>query len=301
MCNNINTISLQYNFKINCSLSKLNLMRKVTLLKLLFILIVISLNLSVTAQVVISQIYGGGGNSGATYKNDFIELYNRGANPVSLNGWSIQYASATGTTWTNSNLPDYTLNSGQYYLVQEAAGTSGTTNLPTPDLIGTLNLSGTAGKVALCNAITSLTANDFNAAKPIGLTIIDFVGFGTTANCYEGSGAAPAPSNTTAVIRNLGAKTDTNENSSDFSTGTPTPRNTVTANHNPSASTFKAYVNGKSLQLSNVANGSAVEIFNALGAKVQSSQLVNGAVALNLSKGLYVVRVAKNTQKFIVK
>ncbi|MEI8086459.1 MAG: T9SS type A sorting domain-containing protein [Paludibacter sp.] len=70
---------------------------------------------------------------------------------------------------------------------------------------------------------------------------------------------------------------------------------------NPSASSFNAFVNGKSLELKNVANGSAVEIFNALGAKVQTSQLVNGAVALNLTKGLYVVRVGKSTQKFMVK
>ena len=48
------------------------------------------------ASVVISQVYGGGGNSGATYRNDFVELFNRGAEPVSLAGWSIQYASATG-------------------------------------------------------------------------------------------------------------------------------------------------------------------------------------------------------------
>ncbi len=38
---------------------------------------------------------------------------------------------------------------GQYYLVQEAAGAGGTVNLPTPDAIGTIAMSGTAGKVAL--------------------------------------------------------------------------------------------------------------------------------------------------------
>ncbi len=29
-------------------------------------------------SVLISEVYGGGGNSGATYTNDFIELTNRG-------------------------------------------------------------------------------------------------------------------------------------------------------------------------------------------------------------------------------
>src|SRR5204863_6052271 len=33
-------------------------------------------------HIVISQIYGGGGNSGATFKNDFVELYNPTASPV---------------------------------------------------------------------------------------------------------------------------------------------------------------------------------------------------------------------------
>ena len=110
-----------------------------------------------TNGVVISQIYGGGGNSGATLKNDFIELLNAGATPVSLNGWSVQYASATGTSWQVTNLSNVTLQPGQYYLVQQAAGTGGTTALPTPDAIGTIAMSGTAGKVALVNSTTALS------------------------------------------------------------------------------------------------------------------------------------------------
>lgn len=44
---------------------------------------------AVSPDIVISQVYGGGGNSGATYTNDFIELFNRGISPVSLAGWSV--------------------------------------------------------------------------------------------------------------------------------------------------------------------------------------------------------------------
>src|SRR5689334_15020643 len=40
-----------------------------------------------SATVVVSQVYGGGGNMGATYTNDFVELFNRGSSDVSLNGW----------------------------------------------------------------------------------------------------------------------------------------------------------------------------------------------------------------------
>lgn len=53
--------------------------------------------LSVSPDIVISEVYGGGGNTAATYTHDYVELYNRGASPASLAGNSIQYASATGT------------------------------------------------------------------------------------------------------------------------------------------------------------------------------------------------------------
>src|SRR5205814_578464 len=62
-----------------------------------------------------------------------------------------------------------------------------------------------------------------------GASIIDFVGFGTTANCFEGAGPTPAPSNTTAVLRGSGGCTETDNNSTDFATGAPNPRNSATA------------------------------------------------------------------------
>ncbi len=48
-------------------------------------------------NLVVSQIYGGGGNTGATYTHDYIEIFNRGTTNVSLDGKSLQYASAAGT------------------------------------------------------------------------------------------------------------------------------------------------------------------------------------------------------------
>ncbi|HCE67604.1 MAG: hypothetical protein A2X82_07465 [Geobacteraceae bacterium GWC2_55_20] len=183
-------------------------------------------------DVVISQVYGGGGNTGATYKNDFIELFNRGSSPVSLNGWSVQYASATGTTWAVTSLTNVTLQPGQYYLVKEAAGTGGTVYLPTPDATGSIAMSSTAGKVALVTATVPLSG-----ACPGGFK--DLVGYGSTVNCSEGSAPTPAPSNTTAVLRAGNGCTDTDVNSNDFSAGTPFPRNTAsTANACTSPSTF---------------------------------------------------------------
>ncbi|MFN7965316.1 MAG: CehA/McbA family metallohydrolase [Acidobacteriota bacterium] len=176
------------------------------------------------AQVVISQVYGGGGNSGATYRNDFIELFNRGGQPQSLAGWSVQYASSTGTTWAVTNLSG-TIPAGGYYLVQEAQGAGGTTNLPTPDATGTIAMSGTTGKVALVTTTTALTGS-----CPAGATLKDFVGYGS-ANCFEGAGAAPALTNTTSDSRNGLGCNETNNNNSDFTAGSVNPRNSSSANN----------------------------------------------------------------------
>ncbi len=187
---------------------------------------------AVSPNVVISQIYGGGGNSGSVYKNDFIELFNRGTAAASLNGWSVQYASAAGTSWAVTNLTNVSLQPGQYYLVQEAAGTGGTTNLPTPDATGSIAMSGTAGKIALVNTTTALSGAVTTGTGP---TIVDFIGFGT-ANGFEGTAAAPAPSNTTADLRAGNGCSDTDQNNTDFATGAPTPRNT-TSTQNPCGGT----------------------------------------------------------------
>ncbi len=169
-------------------------------------------------HLVISQVYGGGGNSGATYKNDFIVLFNPGSTEVNVSGWSVQYASATGSTWSVTSLGG-SVAADHFYLIQEAAGTGGTTDLPTPDATGTIAMGASAGKVALCSSTTALTGSG-----PSSAAIVDLVGYGSTAGFYEGSGPAPAPSNTTSVERSNHAD-DTDDNASDFLAGTVTPHN----------------------------------------------------------------------------
>jgi len=159
-------------------------------------------------HLVISQVYGGGGNSGATYRNDYIELFNPTCSSISVDGWSVQYAGATSSSWAVTNLSG-SVAPGKYYLIQEAAGAGGTKNLPTPDATGSIAMSGSDGKVALVNNTTALSGT-----CPTGSSIIDFVGFGT-ANCYEGA-AAPATSNTNSIFRSNNGCTDTDNNSSDF-------------------------------------------------------------------------------------
>ncbi len=183
--------------------------------------------LAISPDVVISQVYGGAGCGTAgcsTYQNDFIELFNRGTTAVSLNGYSVQYAAATGTAWQVTLLTNFTLQPGQYYLVAESFGANGVSPLPTPDATGTIAMSATAGKVAVVNVTTALSG-----ACPTGAQIVDLVGYGATASCFEGTAPATAPSTVTADIRAGGGRIDTDQNVTDFTAALPTPRNSSSA------------------------------------------------------------------------
>ena len=196
-------------------------------------------------KLVISQIYGGGGNSSATYANDFIEIFNRGDSAISLNGLSVQYAPATGTSGTYSvtTLPNVTLQAGHYYLIQEATGGAVGSPLPSPDLTPgtTIDLAAGAGRVALVNGTTALS----RTSCPTGSTILDFVGYGSTAICREGAATsdnAPGPSNnTTSVQRKQNGCQDIGLNgpaaTGDFTAPSVGPRNTTTSANLCSCST----------------------------------------------------------------
>lgn len=205
---------------------------------------------AISPDIVISQVYGGGGNSGATYTHDFIELFNRGTLSVSLAGWSVQYASATGAgnfgSATNMITPlSGSLAPGQYLLIQEAQGAGGTTSLPTPDVtdLSPIAMSATGGKVALVNTTTPLGCNG-SVGQPCSpgalATIVDLVGW-DGANFFEGS-AAPATTNTTAISRNDDGCVETDNNGSDFTSGVPNPRNTASP-LNPCSTTAEPKIN----------------------------------------------------------
>ncbi len=196
-------------------------MKKIFTLILTFISL---MSFSQSTTVVISQVYGGGGNTGAPYTADFVELHNISTASVTLTGYSIQYASAASTTaWTGVYaLPTATIPAGGYYLIQmSGAGTIGVA-IPTPDAVAnpTIAMSGTNGKVALVNGITALATQ----CPTVG--VIDLVGYGS-ANCSETSPTA-ALSNTTAAIRKNNGCTETDNNSTDFDVIAPAPRNSAT-------------------------------------------------------------------------
>ncbi|MEI9954327.1 MAG: lamin tail domain-containing protein [Pseudomonadota bacterium] len=171
-------------------------------------------------RVVISQVYGGGGETGALYKNDFIELHNSSTQAVNLAGWSVQYGAATGVGWEVTTLLG-TIAPGAYFLIREGTAGAGNT-LPGFDATGAIALAATAGKVALVNNAIAL-----GGACPSAVQIVDMIGYGVT-NCSEQS-PAQAPAANGALIRRAAGCTDANNNLNDFSSGLPTPRISASA------------------------------------------------------------------------
>nr|WP_246451166.1 endonuclease/exonuclease/phosphatase family protein [Allostreptomyces psammosilenae] len=182
-------------------------------------------NAAPSPDVVISEVYGGGGNSGATLTRDFIELGNRGSTATDLTGWSVQYlpgSPSASSRWQVTPL-DGSVQPGARHLVAEARGAGGTTELPTPDDDGAITMAAASGTVALVTGTTPLTCLTLAdcAADP---AVHDLVGYGT-ATVREGN-AAPRLDNTTSAAR-AATLTDTDDNAADFTAGAPTPVNSA--------------------------------------------------------------------------
>ena len=198
---------------------------------------------SSNSTVVISQVYGGGGNNTGAYSHDFIELFNRGTEEVSLEGWSVQYTSAAGPTvstptWSRTILSG-SIAPGQYRLIQEAVGANNPPQpaLPSPDIItgsgpgfpagSPIAMGATAGKVALVRNTVALTCGSAtNPCLPaVTSTIADLVGYGTGTTFFEGTAPTGTLANSTAAVRLANGCTDSDDNATDFNVTTPSPRN----------------------------------------------------------------------------
>ena len=169
------------------------------------------------AAIKVSQVYGGGGNAGATLQQRLHRAPQPDGRRRPVGRLVSPVRAAGGTTWTPTTLSG-TIAAGGYYLIQEAAGTGGTLPLPDPDATGNIAMSATNGKVALVHSTTALSG-----ACPANLAIVDLVGYGPTANCFEGEPTAVL-SNTTAALRDGDGATDTNNNFADFTIAAPNPR-----------------------------------------------------------------------------
>ncbi|MEO9160049.1 MAG: Ig-like domain-containing protein [Kofleriaceae bacterium] len=179
------------------------------------------------STIVISQVYGAGGNTGASYDADYVELHNAGPTTESIGGWSVQYAAAASASWAVVALPQVSIPPGRYFLIQMSAKGPNGIDLPQVDLaaLPTVAMGASAGKLALVSSTTALTT-----ACPVATTL-DFVGYGTGtsgANCFEGTAPAATPSATKSDLRGVAGCTDANDNTSDFATALAAPRSSAT-------------------------------------------------------------------------
>lgn len=177
-----------------------------------------------SSGAVIAEVYGGGGNSGATLTNDFVELANAGSAAYDLSNYSVQYlpgSPSASSKWSVTPLTG-SIAAGGRYLVSEAVGAGGTTSLPAADASGSAAMSATSGTIALVNGTSPLTC--ITAADcAVDARVVDLVGYGS-AVVREGSGPAAGASNIASVARHA-SLADTDDNTADLTSGEPSPVN----------------------------------------------------------------------------
>lgn len=258
------------------------------------------------AQIVINEIYTGGGLLGAVLTNDFIELKNIGSSTASLNGATIQYGPASGAFTQYHTLPNITLTPGQTYLIQEASDGGGVINLVNPNLIVNLvlNFDGSAPTVGvglgigLTSGKIALASNTTQVTGPTASNVIDFVGYGLVDQ-YEGSGAAPSPTILNSISRISG---DGNNNAGDFIATLPSPQASVLAvNDVYNPATKSAWIKNSLVKNNEITFGADVKdlkVYNMSGQVVKTAS-VKGNGTLNvaeLQKGNYIVTGTVNNQ-----
>jgi len=194
------------------------------------------------SDVVIAQVYGGGGATLASppSKQDYVVLYNRSCDPVDISNWSIQYGSAAGGSGLTLKLDlipvttNFIIPAKSYFLVQtNVAGVADLgpdlSTLKTPDFAASgnpgsgLNMSNTSGRVALVKDGV-LIGNDLAS-----VTLADFVGYGSSAATFDGAAPTTTLDSSNALFRKSSGNQDSNENFNDFEIFVPAPLNSTDA------------------------------------------------------------------------
>ena len=185
-------------------------MRKIALLIAFVLLVPFALGparADSTAGVLISEVYGGGGNTSATYDHDFVELHNRSRSNVDVTNWRVEYSSASSSTWSGVTLRG-AIAATHYFLVKLGSGGTNGKALPPADTTGATNIARSEGKIRL--------------RTPAG-TVVDLVGYGS-ANLAEGKPASGATTNTVSLNRLRQGCNDTDANDKDFRLAAPNPK-----------------------------------------------------------------------------
>ncbi|MCU1548479.1 MAG: ExeM/NucH family extracellular endonuclease [Arthrobacter sp.] len=169
-----------------------------------------------SSPVVISEAYLSGGSTGAAYKNKFIELYNASDAPVSLDGWSLQYRSATGAAApTGTAALTGSIPAKGYYLLKAASNGVNGQDLPAADATATgFNPAGLAGTIVLAKQATAVSGLATGSViEPAN--VADLLGYGTS-NTFETQAATPPAGNGDVKSVNRSNGADSNNNFADF-------------------------------------------------------------------------------------
>lgn len=174
--------------------------------------------------VVINEAYLSGSSAGAAFKNKFVELFNPTAADVTLDGTSLQYRSATGTANFTGVAPlTGVIPAGGYFLVQANGNGTNGAELPAPDVVSTLNPSGTTGTLALVAGTAAVALAPGSVTDVDG--VIDLLGYGTS-NTFETARVKAPAGNTDVKSLNRTGGVDTDDNSADFTLSAAiTPQN----------------------------------------------------------------------------
>jgi hypothetical protein len=175
-----------------------------------------------TNGVVISAMYPGGGNPGATYTADYIEIFNAGTSPVDVTGWSVQYSNPVSAHWQKTFLPSVVLLPGQYLMARQDPGPNGTAEVPA-DAQGSAGMQGD-GSFKVTIVRSRLTIHGHSPWEDASMTgrIEDFFG-GGVANRWEAQAKSGTLDWTQAWFRHDGGCQDTDNNENDFYAGPAYP------------------------------------------------------------------------------
>lgn len=174
--------------------------------------------------LVIAEAYLKGGSANQPFTNKFVELGNPTDRPVSVDGWSVQYRSATGTGAPSVGKLAGSVPAHGTYLVQMGSNGTAGQALPEPDAVTGLNPSGSTGTLVLADQATalSLPAGPVAAGTP---GVVDLLGYGTS-NTFETAVATTGTANTVPDGLTRAGTTDTDSNAADFTrSATITPEN----------------------------------------------------------------------------
>ena len=136
-----------------------------------------------TTDVVVSQVYGGGGNAGATLRNDYVELFNAGSVSVDLSGGPFS------TPPPREHPGRRERSRGR----SRPAATTSSSSHGTPTSVRSTargrdryqQLGGTSGKIALVRGAAALTCGASAGSCSADPLVEDLVGYGSASD-FEG-------------------------------------------------------------------------------------------------------------------